>query len=380
MTVIRVNSDSLYKGSAGIKSFSDQVEFIGKRVREVAFNAKSDPEFVAFCHKCGEKAKSSADRESRVLKEKAANLERIAHIFELTDNESYERIEQLSYCNFLFQRLGRYSSLLPNKVSSNSIIFWIMLGQLSTVKNSSLKGSNLFSILNTSPSSSNLFNRTCGSISGSFINYGLPNKDKSDIKESQNPSETKDVVKLITAENIPAYTINSNSGNPFPRESSQGKSNFSNCTWYVREAVYVNSKIKLEFTGNAEQWKENAKNSGYTIGNLKDDLNSLQPKSIIWIGWKTGGGHVAYVEDVIKDDKGNIIKVITSEEDYDQNNHDDKYYIEKYGSYANGSQVIVEGDDNKKVHRYRHEISADWFKVTSNEVYFINPQKDNLER
>lgn len=76
--------------------------------------------------------------------------------------------------------------------------------------------------------------------------------------------------------------------NPYKQSGPYG----TNCTWYAWKMAYEKAGVTLPGWGNAKQWYNDAKNSGYTVGTTPK-ANSI----IVWGGW-TSYGHVGYVEKV----------------------------------------------------------------------------------
>ncbi len=76
--------------------------------------------------------------------------------------------------------------------------------------------------------------------------------------------------------------------NPYRQSGPYG----TNCTWYAWKMAYEKAGITLPGWGNAKDWYNDARNSGYTVGTTPK-ANSI----IVWGGW-TSYGHVGYVESV----------------------------------------------------------------------------------
>lgn len=83
--------------------------------------------------------------------------------------------------------------------------------------------------------------------------------------------------------------------NPYAQTGPYG----TNCTWYAWKMANEKAGVTLPGWGNAKNWYNDAKNSGYTVGTAPK-ANSI----IVWGGW-TSYGHVGYVESV----EGNILHV-----------------------------------------------------------------------
>lgn len=83
--------------------------------------------------------------------------------------------------------------------------------------------------------------------------------------------------------------------NPYKQAGPYG----TNCTWYAWKMAYEKAGVALPGWGNAKEWYNDAKNSGYSVGKTPK-ANSI----IVWGGW-TSYGHVGYVEKV----SGNILYV-----------------------------------------------------------------------
>ena len=76
--------------------------------------------------------------------------------------------------------------------------------------------------------------------------------------------------------------------NPYKQAGPYG----TNCTWYAWKMAYEKAGVALPGWGNAKEWYNDAKNSGYSVGKIPK-ANSI----IVWGGW-TSYGHVGYVEKV----------------------------------------------------------------------------------
>lgn len=76
--------------------------------------------------------------------------------------------------------------------------------------------------------------------------------------------------------------------NPYKQSGPYG----TNCTWYAWKMAYEKAGVTLPGWGNAKEWYNDAKNSGYTVSTTPK-ANSI----IVWGGW-TSYGHVGYVERV----------------------------------------------------------------------------------
>ena len=76
--------------------------------------------------------------------------------------------------------------------------------------------------------------------------------------------------------------------NPYKQAGPYG----TNCTWYAWKMAYEKAGVALPGWGNAKEWYNDAKNSGYSVGKTPK-ANSI----IVWGGW-TSYGHVGYVEKV----------------------------------------------------------------------------------
>ena len=77
--------------------------------------------------------------------------------------------------------------------------------------------------------------------------------------------------------------------NPYRQSGPYG----TNCTWYACKMAYEKAGITLPGWGNAKDWYNDARNSGYTVGTT--------PKVgavAVWPYDGGGYGHVAYVSAV----------------------------------------------------------------------------------
>lgn len=76
--------------------------------------------------------------------------------------------------------------------------------------------------------------------------------------------------------------------NPYVSEGPYG----INCTWYAWKMANEKGGISLPSWGNAKDWYNDAKNSGYSVGTTPQ-ANSI----VVWGNW-TPYGHVGYVESI----------------------------------------------------------------------------------
>lgn len=76
--------------------------------------------------------------------------------------------------------------------------------------------------------------------------------------------------------------------NPYKQSGPYG----TNCTWYAWKMAYEKAGVTLPGWGNAKEWYNDAKRTGYSVGTTPK-ANSI----IVWGGW-TSYGHVGYVERV----------------------------------------------------------------------------------
>lgn len=90
------------------------------------------------------------------------------------------------------------------------------------------------------------------------------------------------IVNIILILNVNAIA------NPYSKTSSYG----TNCTWYAWKMAYEKGGVTLPGWGNAKDWYNDAKKSGYSVGTTPK-ANSI----IVWENW-TSYGHVGYVESV----------------------------------------------------------------------------------
>lgn len=90
------------------------------------------------------------------------------------------------------------------------------------------------------------------------------------------------VINVFGISNVSAVT------NPYKENGPYG----TNCTWYAWKMASEKAGVTLPGWGNAKNWYQDAKNSGYTVGTTPK-ANSI----IVWGGW-TSYGHVGYVEKV----------------------------------------------------------------------------------
>lgn len=101
--------------------------------------------------------------------------------------------------------------------------------------------------------------------------------------------------------------------NPYKEYSSFGK----NCTWFAWDQVYKRLGIALPGWHNAQDWYNDAKKSGYEVG------QTPRPNSIVVWKWSSYG-HVAFVEKVVGDkiyiwDSATCYDyVYTNKEEYDE--------------------------------------------------------------